>query len=63
ELGRIYFVSWGEEAIFMIPQEQNRTLLWQENIPSPADIYYHQPTGEIIVPVFNKNEIRRFKVD
>ncbi|MBW6514702.1 MAG: SMP-30/gluconolactonase/LRE family protein, partial [Candidatus Syntrophosphaera sp.] len=31
ELGRIYFSSWGEEAIFMIPQEQNRTLLWQEN--------------------------------
>ncbi|MFO8145381.1 MAG: SMP-30/gluconolactonase/LRE family protein [Candidatus Syntrophosphaera sp.] len=63
DLGRIYFSSWSEKAIFQIPQEQNRTLIWREGIESPADIYYHQPTGEIIVPNFRKNEILRFKVE
>ncbi|MGC9362466.1 MAG: SMP-30/gluconolactonase/LRE family protein [Candidatus Syntrophosphaera sp.] len=62
DLGRIYFSSWSEKAIFQIPQEQNRTLIWQEGIESPADIYYHQPTGEILVPNFKKNEILRFAV-
>lgn len=63
DLGRIYYSSWGEKCIFMIPQEQNRTLIWQEKIQSPADIYYHQATNEILVPVFEKNEILRFPVD
>ncbi len=63
DLGRIYFSSWGERAIFRIPQEQNRTLIWQSEIASPADIYYHQLTNEIIVPVMNRNEIRRFPAD
>lgn len=63
ELGRIYYSSWGEQCLFMIPQEQNRTLIWQADIPSPADIYYHQPTREILVPVMDKNEVLRFKTD
>lgn len=63
ELGRIYYSSWGEQCIFMIPQEQNRTEIWQAELQSPADIYYHQPGNEILVPLMEKNEIRRFKVD
>lgn len=63
DLGRIYFSSWGEKSIIEIPQEQNRTLIWQSGIPSPADIYYNRLTNEILVPLFEKNEIRRFPVD
>ncbi len=63
DLGRIYFSSWGESAVFQIPQEQNRTNLWQSDINSPADIYYHQPTNEILVPQMLENAIKRFKVD
>ncbi len=63
DLGRIYYSSWGEKCLFMIPQEQNRTDIWQRDIQSPADIFYHQPTNEILVPVMEKNEILRFKVD
>lgn len=63
DLGRIYFSSWGEKSVLRIPQEQNRTQIWQSAIDSPADIYYHQLTNEIIVPVFDKNEIRRFRVE
>ena len=47
----------------MIPQEQNRTLIWQSDLQSPADIYYHKPTNEILVPLMEKNQILRFKVD
>jgi sugar lactone lactonase YvrE len=63
DLGRIYFSSWGEKAIFMIPQEQNRTLLWQKDLVAPADIYYHKPTNEILVPLYDNNEIKRFKAE
>jgi len=63
DLGRIYYSSWGEKCLFMIPQEQNRTLIWQSDLQSPADIYYHKPTNEILVPLMEKNQILRFKVD
>jgi sugar lactone lactonase YvrE len=63
DLGRIYYSSWGEKCIFMIPQEQNRTIIWQKELNAPADIYYHLPTNEILVPLFENNEIKRFKAD
>ena len=47
----------------MIPQEQNRFLLWQEELQSPADIFFHTATNEIIVPLFEKNQIKRFELD
>lgn len=62
-LGRIYFSSWGEKAIFMVPQEQNRFIQWKTDVVSPADIYYHQPTNELIVPLFELNKIERFRLD
>lgn len=61
--GRIFYSSWGERCIFMINQEQNRTIIWQKDIQSPADIYYHKPTNEILVPIFEKNVIQRFSAD
>lgn len=62
-LGRIYYSSWMDQTIYMIPQEQNRIQTWQSGITSPADIYYHQPTNELLVPVFEKNKILRYKLD
>jgi hypothetical protein len=63
DLGRIYISSWGENAIYMIPQEQNRFIQWKSAVNSPADIYYHQPTNELLVPLFEQNRIERFKVE
>jgi len=63
DLGRIYFSSWGESAIFVIPQAQNRFENWKSGLESPADIYYHQPTNELIVPLFEQNRIERFRLD
>lgn len=62
-LGRIYFSSWGESAIFQIPQEQNRFVQWKSGVVSPADIFYHQATNELIVPLFELNKIERFQLD
>ncbi|HOH46748.1 MAG TPA: SMP-30/gluconolactonase/LRE family protein [Candidatus Cloacimonadota bacterium] len=61
--GRIYFSSWDTEAIYMIPQEQNRFEVFKNELPSPADFYYHQPTQELIVPLWEKNKIERFKLN
>jgi len=63
DLGRIYFSSWKEKTIYRIPQEQNRFEIFHKDIDSPADIYYHQATGEIIVPVFEKNQIERIRIE
>lgn len=63
DLGRIYFSSWEGKCVYMIPQEQNRFLIWQDELQSPADIFFHKTTNEIIVPLFEKNQIKRFKVD
>jgi sugar lactone lactonase YvrE len=63
DLGRIYFSSWGDQCVFMIPQEQNRTLIWQSGIASPADIFYNKGSNEILVPDFEQNKILRFKAD
>ncbi len=62
DLGRIYFSSWGEQAIYQIPQEQNQFFLFKTDLPSPADIYYHEPTHELIVPLFEKNRIERISL-
>ncbi len=63
ELGRIYFSSWEGECVYMIPQEQNRFLIWQSDLHTPADIFHHEATGEILVPLLEKNQIKRFKID
>ncbi|MDZ4182928.1 MAG: SMP-30/gluconolactonase/LRE family protein [Candidatus Cloacimonadaceae bacterium] len=63
DLGRIYFSSWQEKAIYMIPQEQNRFILFRSDMPSVADIYYHLPTNELIIPHFEKNRITRIPLD
>lgn len=61
-LGRIYFSSWGEQTVFQIPQEQNRFVSWKTGLSSAADIYYHQPTNELIVPLFERDRVERFKL-
>lgn len=63
ELGRIFFTSWNEKAIYMIPQEQNRFILFAKDIDSPADIIWHAPGNELIVPVFQKNRLQRIPLD
>jgi len=63
EPGRIFFSSWAEQAIFMIPQTQNRFDIFKKELRSPADFYWHQPTGELIVPLMEKNQIIRVPLD
>jgi sugar lactone lactonase YvrE len=63
DLGRIYFSSWTQEMIVEIPQEQNRFISKRTELKSPADIYYHMPTNELIVPLMNKNKIERISLD
>jgi len=63
DLGRLYFSSWKEKTIYRIPQEQNRFEIFRQDIESPADIYFHAPKGEIIVPVFQQNKIERLKIE
>lgn len=62
-LGRIYFSSWQEQVVYVIPQEQNRIEIFKSELVSPADIYYHQPTNQLLVPLWEKNKIKRFKLD
>ncbi|HNX38225.1 MAG TPA: SMP-30/gluconolactonase/LRE family protein [Candidatus Cloacimonadota bacterium] len=61
--GRIYFSSWAEQVIYVIPQEQNRVEIFKSELKSPADIYYHAPTNEILAPLWTKNKIIRFNLD
>ena len=61
--GKIYFSSWQEQAVYVIPQEQNRVEIFQSDLTSPADIYYHHPTNELMVPLFELNKIKKFKLD
>ncbi|MEF3694157.1 MAG: SMP-30/gluconolactonase/LRE family protein [Candidatus Cloacimonadota bacterium] len=61
--GRIYFGSWDTNAIYLIPQEQNRFEVFKNELRSPADFYYHQPTQELLVPLWEKNRIERFKLN
>lgn len=63
DLGRIYFSSWSEEMIIEIPQEQNRFITDLKGIQSAADIYYHKPTNELIVPLLTKDRIQRIPLD
>ncbi|HNZ06292.1 MAG: SMP-30/gluconolactonase/LRE family protein [Candidatus Cloacimonetes bacterium] len=61
--GRIFFSSWAEKAIYMIPQTQNRFEIYQKDLTSPADFYWHQPTNELIVPLMEKNKVIRVPLD
>lgn len=63
DLGRIYFSSWTEEMIIEIPQEQNRFIAELKDYKSAADIYYHLPTNELIVPLLRENRIERISLD
>lgn len=60
--GRIYFSSWEDDMILQIPQEQNRFITDLTGYSGAADIYYHLPTNELIVPMFNKNKIERIQL-
>ncbi len=62
-LGRIYFSSWSEEMIIQIPQEQNRTIADLKGYKGAADIYYHEPGNELIVPLLPSNRIERISLD
>ncbi|MDZ4121822.1 MAG: hypothetical protein U1C33_05340, partial [Candidatus Cloacimonadaceae bacterium] len=59
ELGRIYFSSWKEKMIVMIPQEQNRFIPLVRNLTTPADFIYNERTKELLIPLVNKNKIHR----
>lgn len=61
--GRIFFSSWAEKAIFMIPQTQNRFEIFKKDLVSPADFYWHQPTNELIVPLMEQNKVIRVLLD
>ncbi|MFA7546309.1 MAG: hypothetical protein WCY64_03685 [Candidatus Cloacimonadaceae bacterium] len=61
--GRIFFSSWEQKAIIMIPQTQNRFIHFHADLESPADIYWHEPTNELIVPLMKKNQIIRLPLD
>ena len=63
DLGRIFISSWAEQMIIEIPQEQNRFLVRKTGLKSPANLYYHLPTNELLVPLFNKNKIERIQLD
>lgn len=63
ELGRIYFSSWAENMIIEIPQEQNRFITDLKNYEGAADIYYHELTNELIVPMLRQNRIERISLD
>lgn len=63
DLGRIYFSSWADEMIIEIPQEQNRFITNLKGYKAAADLYYHLPTNELIVPLFKENRIERIQLD
>ena len=63
DLGRIYFSSRQEQALFMIPQAQNRYILLEKNLKSPADIYWHEPTNELLLPLMQENRILRLVLE
>jgi len=61
--GRIFFSSWKDDAIIEIPQEQNRFIATRTGYKDAADMYYHLPTNELIVPLFSSNRIVRISLD
>jgi len=63
DLGRIYFSSWAESMIIEIPQEQNRFITNLKGYEGAADIYYHLPGNELIVPMLKQNRIERISLD
>lgn len=63
DLGRIFFSSWAEEAIIQIPQEQNRFITDLKGYDGAADIFYHLPTNELIVPMLRSNMIKRISLN
>ena len=63
DLGRIFFCSLQEQAVIMIPQTQNRFILFERNLKSPADMYWHEPTNELLVPITQENRILRLALE
>ena len=61
--GWIYYSSWGGKAIYKLSPDGAEATLWRADLRSPAEIYYHQGSNEILVPLFEQNEIRRFPLD
>ncbi|MCB5252894.1 MAG: SMP-30/gluconolactonase/LRE family protein [Candidatus Cloacimonadaceae bacterium] len=63
DLGRIYFSSWAESMIVQIPQAQNKFITDLKGYEGAADIYYHLPANELIVPLLKQNRIARISLD
>ncbi len=63
ELGRIFFSSWKEEMVVMIPQEQNRFIPVVQKLRSPANFAYNSKTKELVIPLFKRNRIHTHKID
>lgn len=63
DLGRIYISTWAQDMIFMIPQEQNRFIAQFKEIKDAADIYYHLPNNELVVPLFSQNKVIHIPVE
>jgi hypothetical protein len=49
--------------IIQIPQEQNRFITDLTGYDGAADIYYHLPTNELIVPMLRQDRIERISLD
>ncbi len=63
DLGRIFFCSRQEQAVIMIPQTQNRFILFEQNLKTPADMYWHEPTNELLLPLTQENRILRLALE
>ncbi|MDD2331896.1 MAG: SMP-30/gluconolactonase/LRE family protein [Candidatus Cloacimonetes bacterium] len=62
EHGAIYFTSWGEQKIYRIPPEQNQIIPLETEYITPADLIYHSPTKELLIPLQKADEISRLKI-
>lgn len=63
DLGRIFFSTWKEGMIVMIPQEQNRFVPVVRNLKSPADFALNPLTHELVIPLYARNRIVRHKIE
>ncbi|PKN74062.1 MAG: hypothetical protein CVU50_00360 [Candidatus Cloacimonetes bacterium HGW-Cloacimonetes-3] len=63
DLGRIYFSSWDQDMIVVIPQEQNRFEAKFKDITDAADMFYYLPNNELIVPLHTKNKVIRIPIN
>jgi len=58
DVGRIYFSTWKEQAIVMIPLELNRFVTVASNLKSPADFIFNPKSKQLVIPQLQRNRIR-----